>query len=50
MSIKEIKVREFRNYFIELIQQASNLENLGLTYGQTKEIVDSFEKAKKNYS
>ncbi|MDR1235146.1 MAG: helix-turn-helix domain-containing protein [Mycoplasmataceae bacterium] len=50
MSLKNIQLKEFRKYFVELIQQASNLEGLALTYGQTKEIVESLEKSKQNYS
>lgn len=50
MKIKQIQLREFRSYFIDLIQQASNLEGLALTYGQTKEIVESLTRIEKKYS
>jgi Fic family protein len=50
MKIKSLQLKEFRDYFVDLIQQASNLEGLSLTYGQTKEIVESLEHAQKNYS
>jgi hypothetical protein len=50
VKIKNIQLNEFRKYFVELIQQASNLEGLALTYGQTKEIIESLTKAKQNYS
>jgi Fic family protein len=50
MKVKKILLQEFRNYFVDLIHQASNLEGLALTYGQTKEIIESLNKAKQNYS
>jgi hypothetical protein len=50
MKIKNIQLREFRNYFVELIQQASNLEGLALTYGQTKEIIECLNRSNRSFS